>query len=191
MSKIGCVLLAAGSGTRFGGDKLLYELDGVSMAERACRLHASIPYAARTLVMRPGDERLLALAARYGFTASVNPHAERGIGTSAAIGASVMQASGCPLDGVLFAVCDQPYLTAASVKRLIETFERDAYRIVAPAFRGSRGNPVLFPASLLPAFCELSNDVGGGAIIRSHPSLLSLVELESEQELQDIDYRHS
>ena len=189
--KIGCVLLAAGSGKRFGGDKLLYAPDGVSMAERACRLHADIDYGARVMVVRTGDETLGALAAQYGFDAVPNPRAADGIGTSAACGMAALLERDGSLDGALFAVCDQPYLTAESVRRLLQAFQADASRIVAPECLGRRGNPVVFPRSLFREFDALHADVGGGAIIRNHPELLTLVALCDERELSDIDYQNT
>ena len=60
--KIGCVLLAAGAGKRFGGGKLLYEVDGEPMIARALRLYSSIPFDARVCVTRAeaGEIRQLA-----------------------------------------------------------------------------------------------------------------------------------
>lgn len=185
--KIGCVLLAAGSGKRYGGDKLSHTIDGVSLAERACKLHANMDYAARVLVCRPADTYLQLLAKQYGFAAAVNEHASRGIGTSAAAGAAMLLALHPYVDGALFAVCDQPYLTAATVLALLTRFAGAPDRIIAPVCQGKRGNPVVFPRMLLPEFASLDGDTGGGAIIRAHPDLLTTVKAENPVEFIDID----
>ena len=57
--KIGCVLLAAGAGRRFGGGKLLSRVEGEPMMERALRLYASAPFAARVCVTRAEQGCLL------------------------------------------------------------------------------------------------------------------------------------
>lgn len=187
--KIGCVLLAAGSGSRFGGEKLRYEVDGVSLAERACRLHAGIRYEARVLVARPNDAHLAALAKEYSFLLAVNPRASSGIGTSASAGIAALLALACDVDGALFGVCDQPYLTRETVSALISRFRADPDAIVAPACAGRRGNPVIFPKALLHEFASLDSDVGGNAIIRAHSALLTTVPVADPSELFDVDVR--
>lgn len=187
--RIGCILLAAGSGRRFGGDKLLCEIDGVSMAERACMLHAGIDYAARVLVARPGDSAVMDIAKRHGFSVVVNERAARGVGTSAAAGAAAMLALDAPVDGALFAVCDQPYLSRATVTALIRRFSDASDAIVAPSYGEKRGNPVIFPQTLLFDFTVLDGDVGGSAVIRAHSGRLVTVPVEDQTELMDMDYR--
>ena len=187
--KLGCVLLAAGSGSRFGGDKLLHPIDGVAMAERACMLHASVDYAARILVMRPNDEAIARIAARYGFTAVENERAHEGIGTSAATGTAALLSQYPPLDGALYGVCDQPYLTRATVALLIARFTERPHAIVAPVCNEKRGNPVVFPSELLREFATLTGDIGGSAIIRAHSERLTTVSITDPSELFDVDYQ--
>lgn len=187
--KLGCVLLAAGSGIRFGGNKLLHPIDGVAMAERACMLHAGIDYDARILVMRPNDEAIARIAARYGYSCVVNERAHEGIGTSAAAGAAAIISQFAPLDGVLFAVCDQPYLTSATIAKLFARFTNQPGAIVAPVCNEKRGNPVIFPSALLHEFAALTGDTGGSAIIRTHCELLSTVPITDPSELFDVDYQ--
>lgn len=187
--RLGCILLAAGCGRRFGGNKLTHCIDGKPMIEHACALHASLDYAARVLVARPDDAFVHAYAARYGFPLAVNPRFEQGIGTSAAAGMAALTATGAKLDGALFAVCDQPYLSAETVNALIARFTDLPACIIAPAFGGRRGNPVIFPSALFEQFRPLNGDAGGAAVIRSNPQLLRLVPIDREWELLDIDTR--
>ena len=91
--------------------------------------------------------------------------------------------------GLLFGVCDQPYLTRGTLLRLLAAFDRAPERIVAPCHAGRRGNPVIFPARFLPELGALSGDVGGSAVIRAHPEALLLVPAEDGRELADIDTR--
>ena len=79
--KIGCVLLAAGAGKRFGGGKLLYEVEGEPMIAHALRLFGSIPFASRVCVARRADRAIQTLAQERGFAVVINPDPERGVGT--------------------------------------------------------------------------------------------------------------
>lgn len=184
---ISCVLLAAGSGRRFGGDKLLYAPDGKSMLLHALELHGALPYLNRILVARPGDERVIAPAKAAGFTVLLNPLHTQGIGTSAALAAKTLLSAEPQFQGVLYGVCDQPYLTISTVQALLDAFSADVHRIVAPAYRGRRGNPVVFPAALLPAFCDLDGDKGGSLIIKANQEILTTISVANETELFDID----
>ena len=65
--KIGCVLLAAGAGKRFGGGKLLHVIDGEPMIARALRLYAALPFAARVCVTRTEAAEIQILAHENGF----------------------------------------------------------------------------------------------------------------------------
>ena len=91
------------------------------------------------------------------------------------------------LDGVLFAVCDQPFLTTEGIKRLLNAFEELKNAICALSWQGRRGNPAVFPADLFPELAALTGDVGGGAVIRAHPERLVLVEVPHPRELLDVD----
>jgi len=186
---IGCVLLAAGSGRRFGGDKLLYEVNGVPMVEHALALFGGLPFCVRVCVTKANADEIGALAEANGFVPVVNPDAERGMGTSAAVGTEAAERL-CPgLDGILFAVCDQPYLTALSVRRMLNAFPRLPDDILALSCSGVRGNPVIFPREFFPELRALDGDVGGGAVIRMHSDRLILVECESPNEVEDVDTR--
>jgi len=185
---VACVLLAAGAGKRFGGDKLLYPVGGVPMAQRALALFAGVPFSARVCVTRTEARFIRTEAARRGYVVRINPEPERGVGTSVSIGTAAAEAAGPP-DGILYAVCDQPYLTEASVRRLLGAFEAAPERIVSLSYRGVRGNSAIFPKELFSELCALNADIGGGAVIRNHPALLLPVEADSARELEDVDTR--
>lgn len=188
---IGCVLLAAGAGRRFGGGKLLHEIEGEPMISYAFRLLATIPFAVRVCVTREEDGAIPGLARNRGFIVAVNPDPDRGVGTSVSIGAKTALTLEPELDGILFAVSDQPYLLQESVERLTKAFSGQPERIVSLSKNGVRGNPAIFPKSLFGELAVLGEDVGGGAVIRRHPQMLRLVEASSARELEDVDTRET
>jgi len=189
--KIGCALLAAGAGKRFGGGKLLYKIDGEPMIARAMKLYASIPFAAQVCVTRTEVQEIQSLAQEKGFSVAINPDPERGVGTSVSIATKELLRKESGLDGILYAVSDQPYLTPASVEKLIAAFAANPERIASLGFGGVRGNPAIFPKDLLNELIELTEDVGGGAVIRRHSERLLLVEAGSARELADVDTREA
>ena len=179
--KIGLVLMASGLSGRFGSNKLLARVGGDTLAERALRLYRPTRFA-RAVAVSQYDE-VLDLAAEAGFLPVPNLEPEKGQSESIRIGLSFLK----DCAGVLFAVCDQPWLTWDSVRRVLDAFQARPDAIAALSWRGERGNPVVFPRDLFPELDALRGDVGGGAVIRAHPERLLLVEAGDPRELRDVD----
>lgn len=173
--------MASGAGSRFGGNKLLAELEGRPLADRTMDAYPPALFHRAVAVSR--YDALLDLAGRRGLTPIYNPGAEEGIAASIRLGMVAM--AGC--DGVMFAVCDQPWLTAASVERLIAAFEGRPDKIAALSWRGKKGNPCLFPPAFYGELSALTGDRGGGTVIKAHPEALYLVEAAFPRELRDVD----
>lgn len=188
-SRVACILLAAGTGSRFGGDKLLFPVDGRPMAAHAVELHASLPYACRILVTQRRHAALAALAEERGFLVGFNDAPERGISSSIRIAMALLEEQPVQPDGILFGVCDQPHLRRATVALLLDRFAAAPERIVAPVSGGRRGNPVVFPTRFQAALSALEGDTGGSAVIRAHADALLLVPIGDGGELADIDTR--
>ena len=179
--RVGGVLLASGQGRRFGSNKLLAEVEGVPLYRRAMDTLAGAGLH-RLAVCSPYPE-ILAVGENSGFLPLRNDHAAEGISASVRLGLSAME----DLDGVLFAVSDQPYLTTESIIKLTNSFQESKTAICALSWKGQRGNPVIFPQDLFGELAALTGDVGGGAVIRRHPDRLLLVEAFSTRELSDVD----
>jgi len=62
--------------------------------------------------------------------------------------------------------------------------------IVAPLYRGVRGNPVLFAASLFPELRAVGGDQGARDIIARSPDRVTLVDVDADMPL-DVDDRAS
>lgn len=179
--KIGCVLMAAGFGRRFGGNKLTQTAaDGVTLIE--CAL-AAIPGEKldRVVVVTQYPE-IEQLARQYGFTSLYNPHPEVGQSESIRIGLAALK----DCDAVMFQVADQPKLQKETVVQLIDFATAHPDRIVGLGHNGRRGNPCIFPARFYPELMTLTGDHGGRAVILAHEEDLLLMEVPSAQ-LIDID----
>lgn len=179
--RIGAVLLASGAGTRFGSNKLLHEIQGIPMI---CRAFAALPASLfdRAAVVSCYSE-ILALAEEHGYLPIPNPGAEEGQSVSLRLGLSQL----LDMDGVLFSVCDQPWLSRKSVERLLVEFLAVPDRICALSWQGKRGSPVIFPAYTFRDLLELTGDQGGKTIIQANAHRLHLVEADNPKELQDVD----
>jgi len=179
---IAAILLAAGAGARFGGDKLLHPLeDGVAIAAHAARnLLAATPDV--VAVVRWGDFPLYEMLEQEGCQVTMFQGAARGMGASLAHG--VAQARGA--DGWVVALADMPRVPVAIIKDIIASLAGGAL-IAAPVHKGERGHPVGFGAALRDELLALDGDQGARAVLERHRNAVKLVECDDPGVLYDID----
>ncbi|MCL2672160.1 MAG: nucleotidyltransferase family protein [Clostridiales bacterium] len=181
--KIAAVILAAGLSKRFGSQKLLHPVDGKPMPAHTIDALAGFAFDKRICVLSDATAALQSLTQSAGYTVCHNPAPEQGVSQSVRIGLAAAR----DMDGILFAVGDQPYLQPASIVRLLDKFAANPQNIIALAANGQRGNPVIFPSSLFSELEKIEGDKGGSAVIAKYPELLILCEIEDATELEDID----
>ncbi|HEV2685357.1 MAG TPA: nucleotidyltransferase family protein [Actinomycetota bacterium] len=176
------ILLAAGSATRFGGDKLLAPLpDGYPVGVVAFKnLAAAVD--AVIAVVRPGDERLATALAACGARLTACARASEGMGTSLAWGVRAAPVA----SGWLVALADMPWIRPASAARVVGAL-RSGAGIAAPSWRDSRGHPVGFASSFYPDLITLSGDEGAKTILARNP--ITLVETDDDGVVRDVDRR--
>lgn len=179
---VAAVLLAAGAGSRFGGDKLLHPLpDGVAIAAHAARnLLAATPEV--IAVVRWGDFPLYDMLEQEGCQVTMFQGAARGMGASLAHG--VAQARGA--DGWIVALADMPRIAPQTIQKIIGALEQGA-SVAAPFYKGERGHPVAFASSMRDELLALDGDQGARAVLERHRGELRAVECDDPNVLYDID----
>ena len=176
------ILLAAGSGSRFGGDKLLHSLDdGVAIAAHAARnLIAATPEV--IAVVRWGDFPLSDMLEQEGCQVSMFKGAAHGMGASLAHGIGQARSA----DGWVIALADMPRISPDTIKIVIAALQEGA-SIVAPVRKGERGHPVGFGAQLRDELLALDGDQGARAVVERHRATARLIECDDPGILLDID----
>lgn len=178
------ILLAAGSGSRFGGEKLLQPLDdGSAIAVHAARnLLAALPSV--VAVVRWGDFPLQDVLEHEGCEVTMFEGAARGMGASLAHGVGQAREA----DGWVIALADMPRIKPETVRSIVAVLEGGA-SVAAPTHGGRRGHPVGFAASLRQELLALDGDEGARAVLERHRAELKLVECDDPGILIDIDRR--
>jgi molybdenum cofactor cytidylyltransferase len=178
------ILLAAGSGTRFGGGKLLHPLDdGVAIAAHAARnlLAANLSVIA---VVRTGDFPLSDMLEQEGCEVTQSRDSVRGMGHTLAHGVAASREAA----GWVVALGDMPRIAAETIKKIIGALAEGA-TIAAPMYRGERGHPVGFSSALREELLVLSGDAGARAVVQRHRDGIVLIECDDPGVLLDIDER--
>ena len=181
---IAAVLLAAGAGSRFGGDKLIHPLaDGVAISAHAARnLLGVLPDV--VAVVRWGDFPLYEMLEQEGCRVTMFQGAARGMGASLAHG--VGEARGA--DGWIVALADMPRVPPAVIGEIATALEEGAL-IVAPVHDGERGHPVGFSARLRDELLALDGDTGARAVLQRHAADVRTIECGHAGVLLDVDRR--
>jgi molybdenum cofactor cytidylyltransferase len=182
-SAVAGILLAAGAGSRFGGGKLLHEIDGVALGVRSARnlLAADLPV---TAVVRPGSDELQRLLEGAGCTVTECANAADGMGVSLAYVIARTRDAG----GWVVALADMPRIRPATIQVIADALRAGAV-IAAPAYRGERGHPVGFSAALLEELLACHGDEGARSVIKRHHAEIRLLPVDDPGVVFDIDRR--
>ena len=179
--------LAAGSGRRFGSNKLLYPLGGRPLFSHGLDTLSAVAGERGdcTLTVVSRYPEILEAARSMGALAVDSPHSERGLSHTIRAGLTSLPTP-APSDFLLFMAADQPWVKETTVSCLLDAARTGLWAACA-GFGKERGNPVLFSAALLPDLLALRGDEGGRSILRRHPERVVLVPVTEERELWDID----
>jgi molybdenum cofactor cytidylyltransferase len=175
------ILLAAGSATRFGSDKLSHRLPhGVTIAAQAARhLHSVIPEV--FAVVKPGADALAA-ALSQDCAIVVCESAAEGMGASLACG---MRSAG-KADGYVVALADMPFVRTASIAAVRDALVAGA-AIAAPYFRARRGHPVGISGAFHAELLAATGDEGARRLLADHESRVVKIPVGDPGVIRDID----
>lgn len=176
------ILLAAGSGSRFGADKRWQPLaDGTPLAlAAAARLLAACGEV--RAVVRPGDAALAARLEALGCGVVFCAEAASGMGHSLAAG--VQAAAGAA--GWLVALADMPAIAPASYRAVLDALACDA-AFAVPVHDGRRGHPVGFAGRKYVDLRRLSGDKGARELLRAQAAQVVEIPVDDPGILADVD----
>lgn len=178
---VGCVVLANGRSERFGSQKLLADLDGVTVLDRTLD---AVEASGLPCVVAVGEGPVAEKVKARGM-ATVVPE---GPDQSDSMVAGIHAFQDRP--AILFVQGDQPLLQADDLIALVEAASRNPDHVVRLAEGGEPKSPVLFPARLYGALLAVKGDVGGAAVLRDRPDLEGstvFVEAVGAHDTMDVD----
>lgn len=180
------VVLAAGSGSRFGGGKLLAAWNAGVLLEGALAAAFAAPVRSVTVVIGAQAEAIAAVAHAFDPRTVVVYAADHAEGMGASLRAGI---ASLPADaaGAFVFLGDMPRAPHAVLRPMAEAVVAGALA-AAPVFRGQRGNPVLLSRALFPQLLALTGDAGARGVLQGLGDRLALVESPDDGVLFDVDH---
>ncbi|WP_020537647.1 nucleotidyltransferase family protein [Lewinella cohaerens] len=180
----GIILLAAGEAKRMGMPKqlLVHEKEPLirHIAKLLLRLKRPV-----TVVLGARAEVIKAVISDLPLKIVVNPAWQKGMGTSLVAGLNSFSS----MDGVLFCVVDQPYLSEALLHLFLETFDKlevDSVGILAARYdNGQLGVPALFSCQWFEELKKVAPGEGARKIIKQEKG--NLVAIDFPEGIFDLD----
>jgi molybdenum cofactor cytidylyltransferase len=166
------VVLAAGSSTRMGRNKLLFEAGGETVVRRAVRSAEQAGLDPVVVVLGHEAEAVRAALASAPCRFVVNPRHAEGMNSSVRAGIAAL-----PPDvaaGVVL-LADMPFVSAQMIASLVERYRTGDALLVVSEYDGVQAPPTLFDRSL---FAELEGPEGKGCgkrMRRRHPDRAAIV----------------
>ena len=156
--------MAAGRGSRFGGNKLEADFRGAMLGSWAARTLASIDFGWTFAIHDPAHATLARAFEATGLTLIENADPRRGLSSSLAH--AVQAADATNADALMILLADMPLVHAGHLRALIDAHAADPDIIVSSESKGKPMPPAIFPRSSWPQLLAERGDTGARALLR-------------------------
>lgn len=166
MSKIGSIILAAGSSSRLGKPKQLLNHSGQSLIRRSIQVAQAItdmPLVVLGANYQEVSKEIRPLQIRDVFNLNWN----KGMGNSIKFGIQEINRLQPDIDAVIIMVCDQPFAGPELLQQLVTAY-RKGNKIVAASYRDTAGVPVLFDRTYFKELLKIDDQAGAKMLLRKY-----------------------
>jgi molybdenum cofactor cytidylyltransferase len=179
------LLLAAGSSTRFGSNKLLARWRGRPLLSHVIAgittLRDRGVVSGATAVVRDGDEPSADLLRQAGVRVIWNEHADRGMAGSLQLGLRALTVLAPQPDAALIFLADQPSAPVEAAEEVVRAWQLGGSAVVRPRYAHSPdqpGHPVLLDRDAWGLAESLTGDQGLGRRLSQAPGMVVHVDVD-------------
>ncbi|MDE3100990.1 MAG: nucleotidyltransferase family protein [Chloroflexota bacterium] len=183
MSRVAAIILAAGTSSRFGGEKLLAPLDGRPILQHVLDAANASTLDEIVVVVGHSAPRVLA-GVRLGRARAVaNPEFARGQSTSLRAGLAAV----ADADAAVVLLGDQPRIHAALLEALVARQRATGAAAVVSSWHGRRSPPALLGRALWPHLATVTGDVGARELLAGRDDVAVVEVTAALGSLEDVD----
>lgn len=175
----GIIILAAGASSRMGKPKQLLPYQGSSLIRRVTQEAVNAPVQRVVVVLGASHALIAAEIKDFDILAVVNEAWQQGMGGSIQTGLKVLVDTHPEVTQVILVVADQPYVNTELFKTMMEQQQSSGKGMIACAYSGIAGTPVLFDRQYFPLLLNLSGEEGAKKILQQHQAAIAVVPFEA------------
>lgn len=183
--QVAIIILAAGASTRMGTPKQLLPYRGNSLLRNITE--SAIASACKPVIVILGAnlEKIRSEISHLPIYIVENLQWSEGMNASIRSGIQFLNGLTDPIEAVVIALCDQPFVSSQTINRLVDAYHSSSKAIVASEYAGTLGVPALFSRSIFPEMLNSTITHGAKQIIEKYAR--ELVRIPFPEGAIDID----
>lgn len=176
---IGIVILAAGESKRMGAPKQLLTFDNKLLINKVIDIAISTHLKPVVLVLGAFKAKIEANILHDEISIVENINWNEGMASSVRIGLEKLIEISPKIEGVIFMVCDQPFVTKEVIEELINVQVETGFEAAASRYNGKIGTPALLLKSHFNALFQLKGDTGARKILLENSEKVAIVDFDA------------
>ena len=173
---LAAAILSAGESSRMGSPKALLPYRGTTFLENLIEVTRHPRIGITHIVLGAGADSIRDKLQLNAAWIVVNDEWKKGQLSS--IQAAVRSLPAGQTEGMILCPVDHPLVSAKLVSQLIEEFDSAGKAVVLPTYRGRRGHPVIFRATLYDELLRATPEIGARQVVWAHADEISEVPTE-------------
>lgn len=174
---LAAVILSGGASRRMGSPKALLAYQGRPFLEHLLEVAQHPKISTRRVVLGAHAEPIAKEIHLNADEIVINDEWEQGQLSSIQAALRSLPAN---IDGMLLLLIDHPLISATLVADLIEAFYSSRKPVVLPLYRGRRGHPLIFSATLFQELMNAPLETGARHVVWQHEAEIEPVETLEE-----------
>lgn len=174
---LAAVILSGGASRRMGSPKALVAYQGRSFLEHLLQITTQEEVGVRRVVLGADAPAIAETVSLQPDEIVINEDWEKGQLSSIQAALRSLPAA---TDGILLCLIDHPLVSRELVNDLIQRFYSSGKAIVLPVYKGRRGHPVIFGATLYGELLDAPLETGARAVVWAHSDGVSEVDTIEE-----------
>ena len=159
------ILLAAGTSSRMGSNKLLFELDGESLLRRTARRALAGGLAPLVVVLGHQAERAAAELEGLAVQIVINPDYEQGLSSSLKSGVAAVPAE---VGAAMVLLADMPFVTPDMIAALVARYRTTSVPLVISDYASVIAPPMVYDRALFDEIRDMTEGRCGKQVVKRH-----------------------